>query len=256
MNHSTITPTLYEKTIIYDRGSYAMTLDGDLIGHAPTQRDADVTLDLVISQLMRGDARRPVRANETAECEECDGYGRVPNFHGTGEQSGGWADTCGACKGYGVVLVNWSDRPDYADPPDPGPGDGTGLGDRGEEGDDADDPTLKAWHCRACDGRHTGKGCPEITRLLYARSLTYSAKRIAHAHTHGGLMAMLCSLDRIELEAHAQALACYLIDLVAVERQRPACYVGVPEYTRLIVRRWRSMLATRPVGVVYEVMAQ
>jgi hypothetical protein len=37
-------------------------------------------------------------------------------------------------------AVNWSDRPDYADPPDPGPGDGTGLGDRGEEGDDPDNP--------------------------------------------------------------------------------------------------------------------
>lgn len=36
------------------------------------------------------------------------------------------------------VAVNWSDRPDYADPPEIGPDDGTGLGDRGEEGDDPD----------------------------------------------------------------------------------------------------------------------
>lgn len=35
-------------------------------------------------------------------------------------------------------------RPDYADPDDPGEGDGTGLGDRDSEGDDPDDPSYRA----------------------------------------------------------------------------------------------------------------
>ena len=40
---------------------------------------------------------------DTDPCEECGGEGRIPNYHGTGDQAGGYADTCEACNGTGVA---------------------------------------------------------------------------------------------------------------------------------------------------------
>lgn len=131
-------------------------------------------------------------------------------------------------------------------PPDDGPGQDTDV-----------DGIPQGWRCRACGGAHPGKhGCPEIMRILFAPALAYTPTHLCRAHTDGTLIALLCSLDRIELEAHAQALAAYLIDSGARARRVPASYAGLPHYTALLVRRWRAMLATRPIGVVYEVIAQ
>lgn len=38
-------------------------------------------------------------------CPECDGHGRIPNGHGTGDCGGGWADTCEDCHGSGSQTV-------------------------------------------------------------------------------------------------------------------------------------------------------
>lgn len=47
---------MYRKEIIYDRKtrSYAMYLDGELIGFAKTYREADLILDQLIFELMSG----------------------------------------------------------------------------------------------------------------------------------------------------------------------------------------------------------
>jgi hypothetical protein len=147
-----------------------------------------------------------------------------------------------------------SDRPDCETPPpppppiddpiEPGPGEETDI-----------NGIPQGWRCRACGGLHTGGGCPEVAKLLYAPALAYQPDVLVRAHADRTLLSLLCSLDRIELEAHALALACYLIDSGATARHKPARYDALPTYIALILRRWRAMLATRPIGVVYEAMA-
>ncbi len=55
-------------------------------------------------------------------CQECDGEGRIPNYHGTGNEAGGYADTCEACNGTGRRIDDApQDAPetpiDYSDVP-------------------------------------------------------------------------------------------------------------------------------------------
>lgn len=47
---------MYRKEIVYDRETrdYAMYLDGELVGFARTYHEAEVTLDLLVLDLMSG----------------------------------------------------------------------------------------------------------------------------------------------------------------------------------------------------------
>jgi hypothetical protein len=102
------TAALYEKNIAYDRETkdYAMRLDGELVGFARTFHEAEVTLDQLVFELLTSGITRSATELDGAQPE----------------------------------AINWTDRPNpwEADPPAPGPSDGTGLGDRGSDGDDPD----------------------------------------------------------------------------------------------------------------------
>lgn len=47
---------MYRREIIYDRETrdYAMYLDGELVGFARTYREAEITLDQLVFELMSG----------------------------------------------------------------------------------------------------------------------------------------------------------------------------------------------------------
>lgn len=44
-----------------------------------------------------------VCAEAMTTCPDCDGEGRTPNGSCTGDQAGGWADTCEMCNGTGAI---------------------------------------------------------------------------------------------------------------------------------------------------------
>lgn len=47
---------MYRKEIVYDRETrdFAMYLDGELVGYARTYREAEITLDQLVFELMSG----------------------------------------------------------------------------------------------------------------------------------------------------------------------------------------------------------
>ena len=47
---------MYRKEIVYDRETrdFAMYLDGELVGYARTYHEAEITLDLLVFELMSG----------------------------------------------------------------------------------------------------------------------------------------------------------------------------------------------------------
>ena len=51
----------------------------------------------------QGEADWRAEMREKALCLECGGEGRTPAY-GTGDQAGGWAETCQECKGTGKDL--------------------------------------------------------------------------------------------------------------------------------------------------------
>ena len=113
-----MTNTTFDKSIRYDRETrdFAAYLNGELIGYFGKYSDAENALDQVAyDQLMDGVALTAaeldggsdadVMAEEVAAavaapagleaaCEHCDDTGLIPNGSGTGDQCGGWADTC------------------------------------------------------------------------------------------------------------------------------------------------------------------
>jgi len=113
------TAITFDKSIRYDRASrdWAAYLNGEYIGSFSTHAAAEAALDQVAyDQLADGVALTAAEldggsdADECAEdvaaavaapagleavvCEYCDGTGLIPNGSGTGDQGGGWADTC------------------------------------------------------------------------------------------------------------------------------------------------------------------
>jgi hypothetical protein len=105
-----MTTATLEKSIVYSRADrdYKATLGGELIGFFREYHTADVELDRLILDRLLCDLNGPASAT--------------------------------ALDGAQSEALNWTDRPQpwEADPPNPGPSDGTGLGDRGSEGDDPD----------------------------------------------------------------------------------------------------------------------
>lgn len=103
-----MTTATFDKSIRYDRatGDFAAHLNGELIGFFGKYSDAENALDQVAyDQLMDGGSDADVMAEEAraavaapagleAACEHCDDTGLIPNGSGTGDQCGGWADTC------------------------------------------------------------------------------------------------------------------------------------------------------------------
>lgn len=101
---------------------------------------------------------------EPNACATCDGEGRIP-ADGSGDQAGGWAETCPDCEGKGMRV---------SPPIDPLPDDFPGTDD--ENGT----PQPRAYtlqsiaiearikRCVNCDGAHFTWQCPEIHAALAA----------------------------------------------------------------------------------------
>lgn len=89
---------MYRKEIVYDHEThdYAMYLDGELVGFARTYREAEVTLDQLVFELMAGmfftreqapDAQADDQeTNPTDEEGPCDDINAPPNIPRTPRQ--------------------------------------------------------------------------------------------------------------------------------------------------------------------------
>jgi hypothetical protein len=141
----------FEKSITYTHGDYRAEYEGNTIGFYKDHLAAETALDAYVYELLTSGITRsateldggcgdppnptcaachtndyPASGMQPAFCIEC----VQAMLHGQDNRFGP-SDP---------VAINWTDRPEpwEVDPPAPGPSDGTGLGDRGSEGDDPD----------------------------------------------------------------------------------------------------------------------
>lgn len=182
-------PTI-EREIKYSRQDrdYACYVNGQYIGSRANYSDAETLCDQVAYDLIADgqcatatelDGGASVEEIAADTCPDCDDTGLIPNGSGTGDQCGGWADTC-ACRDAGArpnladallaeadaVLAQMSRHPGpdcfcpdclraIIDPP---------------AGPDSDPipPWPIAPYCGACGGQHAIQRCPALWTALRA----------------------------------------------------------------------------------------
>ena len=76
------------------RPAMVITYPAGVSTGVPVQRETQLEVLLFPAQLA-------VRYLQKEVCDECCGAGRIPNFAGTGDDAGGWADHCSGCGGSG-----------------------------------------------------------------------------------------------------------------------------------------------------------